>query len=161
MGPYSRPSVSQSYVMKCADEKWLALHMSSPEKFWKGLATAIGQPELFQDPRFADRTSRITHYAELIQVLRPIFYTRTLADWCTRLDGEDVPHSPVFDTSEALETPQAKHLELLVSAKHQTMGEFRTVRPPVSFDGQRNTTVLPPPVLGEHNKEVFASLGKN
>src|SRR5690606_15340439 len=41
MGPYSRPSVSQSYVMKCADGKWLALHMSSPEKFWQGLANAI------------------------------------------------------------------------------------------------------------------------
>ncbi len=38
MGPYSRPSVSQSYVLECADGKWIALHMSSPEKFWQGLA---------------------------------------------------------------------------------------------------------------------------
>src|SRR3546814_1688097 len=29
MGPFSRPSVSQSYVMKCSDGKWIALHMSS------------------------------------------------------------------------------------------------------------------------------------
>ncbi|MEO7008065.1 MAG: CoA transferase, partial [Caldimonas sp.] len=29
MGPYSRPSVSQSYVLRCADDKWIALHMSS------------------------------------------------------------------------------------------------------------------------------------
>ncbi len=35
MGPYSRPSVSQSYVFECADGKWIALHMSSPPKFWK------------------------------------------------------------------------------------------------------------------------------
>ena len=35
MGPYSRPSVSQSYVLRCADGKWIALHMSSPEKFWQ------------------------------------------------------------------------------------------------------------------------------
>ena len=38
MGPYSRPRVSQSYVLECADGKWIALHMSSPEKFWQGLA---------------------------------------------------------------------------------------------------------------------------
>jgi crotonobetainyl-CoA:carnitine CoA-transferase CaiB-like acyl-CoA transferase len=61
----------------------------------------------------------------------------------------------MYDTSEALEDPQAKHLEILVSAKHKTMGDFHTVRPPVSFDGQRSTEVVPPPVLGEHNDEVL------
>ena len=41
MGPLSRPMVSQSYVFECADRKWLALHMSSPPKFWEGLASVI------------------------------------------------------------------------------------------------------------------------
>ena len=41
---------------------------------------------------------------------------------------------------------------------HPTMGEFRTVRPPVSFDGQRSLSVLPPPTLGEHNGEIDAML---
>ncbi|WP_233214256.1 CaiB/BaiF CoA transferase family protein [Pollutimonas nitritireducens] len=158
MGPYSRPSVSQSYVMKCADEKWVALHMSSPEKFWQGLATAIEQPSLFQDPRFSDRDGRIQNQEALIQILGGIFAKHPGAEWCRRLDAEDVPYAPMYDTSEALEDPQAKHLELLVSAKHKTMGDFRTVRPPVSFDGQRSTEVVPPPVLGEHNEEVLGAL---
>jgi crotonobetainyl-CoA:carnitine CoA-transferase CaiB-like acyl-CoA transferase len=55
MGPYSRPSVSQSYVLECSDGKWVALHMSSPEKFWQGLATAMERPDIFQDERFASR----------------------------------------------------------------------------------------------------------
>ncbi len=54
MGPYSRPRVSQSYVLECADGKWIALHMSSPEKFWQGLATAIEQPDLFDDAALRD-----------------------------------------------------------------------------------------------------------
>ena len=61
MGPFSRPRVSQSYVMECKDGKWVALHMSSPEKFWQGLANAIERPDMFQDPRFADREARIEH----------------------------------------------------------------------------------------------------
>ncbi|MDS1139068.1 CoA transferase [Pusillimonas sp. SM2304] len=155
MGPYSRPSVSQSYVMKCADGKWIALHMSSPEKFWQGLATAIEQPQLFQDPRFSDRNGRIQNQEALIQVLGDIFAQQPREEWCRRLEAEDVPHAPMYDTSEALEDPQAKHLEILVSARHKTMGDFHTVRPPVSFDGQRSTEVVPPPVLGEHNDEVL------
>ena len=50
MGPYSRPSVSQSYVFKCADGKWIALHMSSPEKFWEGLAVAIERAPTVRGP---------------------------------------------------------------------------------------------------------------
>lgn len=158
MGPYSRPSVSQSYVMQCADGKWLALHMSSPEKFWQGLARAIEHDTLLQDPRFANREGRITNQEALISILSPIFAKHPRAEWCRRLEAEDVPHAPMYDTSEALEDPQAKHLGILVSAQHKTMGEFRTVRPPVSFDGERSTAVLPPPVLGEHNDEILGAL---
>ncbi|WP_353190303.1 CoA transferase [Pandoraea pnomenusa] len=158
MGPYSRPSVSQSYVMKCSDGKWLALHMSSPEKFWQGLAEAIERPTLFQDARFSDRSGRIVHQTELIKILSGIFATRPRGDWCARLEGHDVPHAPMYDASEALEDPQAKHLEILVSTEHKTMGEFRTVRPPVSFDGERSTHVVAPPTLGEHNDEVLGPI---
>ena len=158
MGPYSRPSVSQSYVMQCADGKWLALHMSSPEKFWQGLARAIEHDTLLQDPRFANREGRIANQEALISILSPIFAKHPRAEWCRRLEAEDVPHAPMYDTSEALEDPQAKHLEILVSVQHKTMGEFRTVRPPVSFDGERSTAVLPPPVLGEHNDEILGAL---
>lgn len=158
MGPFSRPRVSQSYVMECKDGKWVALHMSSPEKFWQGLAQAIDRPDMFQDPRFATREARIEHQEAIIELLSGIFAKRTRTEWCNRLLAQDVPHAPMYDTDEALEDPQARHLQLLVQATHPTMGEFRTVRPPVSFDGERSLSVLPPPTLGEHNAQIDAML---
>jgi crotonobetainyl-CoA:carnitine CoA-transferase CaiB-like acyl-CoA transferase len=154
MGPYSRPSVSQSYVLECADGKWIALHMSSPEKFWQGLARAIEQPTLFDEPDFATRPQRIANQEKLIPRLGAAFKRYSRADWCARLEHEDVPHAPVYDTSEALQDPQARHLQLEVATTHPTMGEFRTVRSPVSFDGKRSLEVMAPPTLGEHNDEV-------
>jgi len=158
MGPYSRPSVSQSYVLRCADDKWIALHMSSPEKFWQGLAVAIEQPDIFQDPRFATRDARIENQEALIALLGERFRTQTRDEWCRRLQREDVPNAPMYDTSEALEDPQAKHLQLMTSAEHPVMGLFRTVRSPVSFDGERALEVRPPPMLGEHSDEIRAAL---
>ena len=158
MGPYSRPSVSQSYVLECADGKWIALHMSSPEKFWQGLAAAIEQPELFHDPRFATREQRIAHQETLIELLGERFKRRTRDDWCSRLQREDVPHAPMYDTSEALQDPQALHLQLTASAMHPVMGLFRTVRSPVSFDGERALAVRAPPTLDEHRAEILATL---
>ena len=54
MGPYSRPSVSQSYVLRCADDRWIALHMSSPGEILEGpRPTRSGIRGLLADPRFS------------------------------------------------------------------------------------------------------------
>jgi crotonobetainyl-CoA:carnitine CoA-transferase CaiB-like acyl-CoA transferase len=158
MGPWSRPHVSQSYVFQCADGAWLALHMSSPPKFWENLAIAIGQPDMLQRPEFATREARIAHYEDLVAFLAPIFATRPRADWCATLTGLEVPHAPVADSREVLESAQAKHLEIEVSAPGPH-GEFRTVRSPLSFDGERNLTVTAPPVLGADNEQILGRRG--
>ena len=153
MGPFSRPSVSQSYVLPCADGRWIALHMSSPPKFWEGLAKAIERPTLFDDPRFATREARIEHQPELIELLSGLFRGRDRAEWCARLEALDVPHAPMYDTNEVPEDPQARHLQLFVDAPHPdpAAGRWRTVRSPVSFDGERALDVTAPPLLGDHN----------
>jgi crotonobetainyl-CoA:carnitine CoA-transferase CaiB-like acyl-CoA transferase len=158
MGPYSRPRVSQSYVLQCADGKWIALHMSSPEKFWQGLATAIENPLLLQEERFCTRDLRIQNHELLIAALGEHFKRLPRAQWCERLQREDVPHSPVYDASEALVSPQAEHLQLLTQTTHPEMGRFRTVRSPVTFDGERALDVLAPPTLGEHSQQIRAAL---
>ena len=158
MGPYSRPSVSQSYVLECADGLWIALHMSSPEKFWQGLANAIERPRLFDDPRFATREARITHQEDLITLLGGLFREQTRATWCARLEAQDVPHAPMYDTREAMEDPQARHLQLEVSAPHPEGGQWRTIRSPVSFDGERALEVTAPPMLGADNAAIVGPI---
>ncbi len=151
MTAYSRPQVSQSYVFECKDKQWLAIHMSSPVKFWEGLAAAIEQPNMFDDSRFSDRDARIDNYEGIVEFLAPIFNKRTRAEWCATLEQHEVPNSPVYTTKEVLETDQAKHLQLQVEAEHPTQKTFRTIRNPVSFDGERSLEIMPPPMLGEHN----------
>lgn len=154
MGPYSRPRVSQSYVLECAAGQWIALHMSSPEKFWQGLAAAMERPDIFQDPRFATRQARIAHQEDMIALLRPIFAARDRAEWCRRLEANDVPHSPMYTTAEVTQDAQARHLQLFVQAPHPVAGTYQTVRSPLSFDGQRALDVTAPPTLGQHNAEL-------
>ena len=159
MGPLSRPVVSQSYTFECADGKWIAIHMSSPPKFWTGFLAATGQDHLATDPRFAERLARINHQDDLIAIMTPVFKKRPRAEWCTALEAEEVPYAPAYDSDEALEDPQAVHLGIKVSAHHPQMGTFTTVRPPYSFDGQAENQLLPPPTLDEHGPEIRAELG--
>ena len=154
MGPYSRPHVSQSYVFQCSDGLWLALHMSSPPKFWENLAEAVERADMLAQPAFASRDARIAHYEDVVAYLAPIFATRPRADWLARLRELEVPSAAVATTAEVLENEQARHLQLQVSAPGP-MGEFRTIRSPISFDGQRNLAVTAPPLLGQDNQAVL------
>lgn len=158
MGPYSRPHVSQSYVFQCADGKWLALHMSSPPKFWENLAVAVGQPDMLARPEFASREARIAHYEDVVAFLAPIFAGSPRDHWAAELTRLEVPNSPVYDTAEVLATEQAKVLGLVVSDPDGPQGEFRTIRFPLSFDGERMDSVTAPPLLGADDAAIRRSI---
>ncbi len=158
MGPYSRPNVSQSYVFECADGAWIALHMSSPPKFWENLALAVGQPDMLKLPMFESREARIANYENVIGFLAPIFKTRDRQKWCDTLRELEVPHAPVNTAQEAIESEQAKALQLCVEDPNGPHGPFRTIRSPVTFDGERALDVTAPPVLGADDAEVVAPL---
>lgn len=156
MGPYSRPHVSQSYVFECADGKWLALHMSSPPKFWENLAAAVGRPDMLELPPFASREARIAHYDDVVEFLAPIFAKRDRESWTAELTRLEVPNSEVRTSAEVLESEQAKVLGLEVRDPDGPHGEFRTIRSPISFDGERMSDVTAPPVLGQDDEDIRA-----
>jgi crotonobetainyl-CoA:carnitine CoA-transferase CaiB-like acyl-CoA transferase len=160
MGPYSRPRASQSYVLKCSDGKWIALHMSSPEKFWQGLARVIEHPSLFDDPRFADRVARIANHEALIKTLAGFFIKRPRAEWAALLEKEDVPYAPMYLVDEAIGDPQFVHLGIETKAEHPTEGTFRSVRSPVSFGGDRTPLAAAPPTLDEHRAAILKEIGR-
>ena len=160
MGPYSRPHVSQSYVFECADGKWLALHMSSPPKFWENLAEAVGRPDMLSLPMFESRDARIANYENVVAFLAPLFRARARSDWEEVLLRLEVPHAPVRTSQEVIDSEQAKKIGLCIEDPNGPHGAFRTIRSPVSFDGERTTSVTAPPVLGADNAELVDPLRK-
>jgi crotonobetainyl-CoA:carnitine CoA-transferase CaiB-like acyl-CoA transferase len=158
MGPWSRPHVSQSYVFQCADGGWIALHMSSPPKFWENLAEAVGQPDMLQRPEFESRPARIANYEKVVEFLAPLFARQPRPYWEERLASLGVPHSPVYTSKEVVEGELAAHHRLVIEGEG-ARGRFRTIRFPVRFDGERETTVVPPPELGADNAEVLGREG--
>src|SRR5262249_30772440 len=57
-----RPRLAQAYILKTADARLIAIHLSSLEKFWAGLVTALEDPAFARDPRFSTRQARIDNY---------------------------------------------------------------------------------------------------
>jgi formyl-CoA transferase len=158
-GPLTRVAASQSYALRCSDDKLIALHLSSQPKFWEALVRALERPALAQDPRFTTRELRIANFLELTGVLVEIFATKTRAEWTAILEAADVPFAPVHTLADVLEDEQVKHLQTFYRLQHPTEGEVTAAHRPVLIDGTREQSALPPPTLGEHTTTVLTELG--
>ncbi|HWV41651.1 CoA transferase [Pseudorhodoplanes sp.] len=158
-GSHTRVSTSQSYAFACADDRMLALHLSTPDKFWKGLLAAIERPELADDERFSTRDARVTHYEVLKAELAAAFRTQPRAEWCRRLEAEDVPHAPIWSADEVIEDPQVQHLRTFYEMQHPRLGTVTGIERPVLIDGERGPHRMPAPALGEHNAKIAAEFG--
>ena len=159
-GPHARVRASQSYSLRCSDGKLLALHLSSPQKFWQGVQNALERPDLGADERFAVRESRIENYFALKAEFQKTVGTRPRAHWMARLEAEDVPFAPILTLPEVREDPQVRHLETFFETAHPTEGAMTLLRRPVRYDGSRDDQpTAAPPQLGEHTGEILGELG--
>jgi crotonobetainyl-CoA:carnitine CoA-transferase CaiB-like acyl-CoA transferase len=152
-----RPRLAQAYILRTADDRLIALHLSSLEKFWNGLVAALEAPALATDTRFSTRAGRIANYEALGTEFRERFSRDSLAAWTERLGRNDVPFAPVQSVDEVIEDPQVKHLGLIVPVI-SSHGAAMAVRPPVQFAGQRSGCVRAPPLLNEHGAAIRAAL---
>ena len=152
-----RPRLAQAYILRTADERLIALHLSSLEKFWSGLVTALAAPTLASDSRFNTRLNRIANYEALGAELGALFASNTLAIWSERLGANDVPFAPVQSMEGVVEDPQVKHLGLMVPVI-SPHGGAQAVRPAVQFGGERADSVRAAPLLNEHGVAIRDAL---
>jgi crotonobetainyl-CoA:carnitine CoA-transferase CaiB-like acyl-CoA transferase len=158
-GPRSRPVASQTYAWTAGDGLPFTIHLSSPAKFWQGLAHAVGRPELIDDPRYRTQADRRAHYDELHAELAAIFAERTRAEWLDILTAQDVPCAPIYNMREVFEDPQIKGMGLEVTLARGDRPPIKTVGCPVEYSDTPAVVSIPPPGLGEHTEAVLAEAG--
>lgn len=154
---FGRASASQSYVVTCKDGKRIGLHLSSPDKFWDGLAKAIGREDLLA--AFPDRMARVGGYEQLAKELAQTFATRDRDVWLPLLEANDVPFAPERQLHELADDPQVRHLDMFYSIEHPTRGTVKAAHRPIRYDGDQHSDFAPPPALGEHSDEVLREIG--
>ena len=148
-----RPRLAQAYILRTADARLIAIHLSSLGKFWDGLVGALDAPELGRDERFSRRSARIDNYEILNAALDERFRKHALAHWVERLSSHDVPFAPINTIDEVIVDPQVAHLGLIVPVE-SPHGAAHAVRPPVQFAGARHDSVRAAPALNEHGDAI-------
>ena len=113
---------------------------------------------LLADPRFATPTLRAANQAALKQLLEQQFVRQSVAHWLGCFGPAGIPCAPINGYAEALQDPQAQHLQLVQPMTLPNGVQTRTVGCPVKLDGAVVTVETRPPGLGEHTESVLARL---
>jgi formyl-CoA transferase len=117
-----------------------------------------GRPELAADSRYATMPERIRNRVTLIPLVRDIIGKRPSRQWIAELEAANVPCGPINDYREVFEDPQVRHRGLKVEIPHPAGVPCPTVASPMRFSETPVTYDTPPPLLGQHTREVLGDL---
>jgi crotonobetainyl-CoA:carnitine CoA-transferase CaiB-like acyl-CoA transferase len=157
-----QPTIGSRYSLMRLADGWASITVLTDAEF-QGFCRAVGRPELAQDPRFATVTARLTHLAELVQLLTgdiaEAMGELTREEALARFGAEDVPCGVVRELHELPEDPQVLQNETFVEREHPLCGSLREPRPAARFAREPLAPAAPAPALGEHTEAILEEIG--
>ncbi len=127
---------------------------------WARLAALIGGPGLAGDARFATPARRASNYAEATRLVADWAGARTVIECRAALDAAQVPCAPVQTIAQVLADPQVRARDMLVEQDHPVLGKVTLPNLPFRFSSCDTMPSRPAPMLGQHNREIAARLGR-
>ncbi|MEI9996294.1 MAG: CaiB/BaiF CoA-transferase family protein [Rhizomicrobium sp.] len=134
----------------------LILATSNDQQF-RRFAAAAGIGDVARDPRYAANAERVANREALIDLLKPVFATRTTAQWIADLETANVPCGPIHRVDQVFADPQAVARQLIVTMRHAT-GPMPLVASPLRLSATPPEYRNAPPLLGEHTDEILSGV---
>jgi crotonobetainyl-CoA:carnitine CoA-transferase CaiB-like acyl-CoA transferase len=154
----AHPNIVPYQVFHGRDEKYFVVGVGT-EALWKKFVALFGDAALGSDARFSTNALRIQNREVLIGLLQREFDKEAATQWLKKFADAGIPAAPINNVPEALSDAQTLARGLIVQIEHPALGEARSIANPIKFSDTPVSYRLPPPLLGEHTKEILQSLG--
>ncbi|HKR40930.1 MAG TPA: CaiB/BaiF CoA-transferase family protein [Paraburkholderia sp.] len=145
------------YQTFAASDGHLILACGNDSQF-RSLCGAMELNALAADPRFATNSARSVNRALLLPVLEKAFRTRTRDAWIDALEACGVPCGPINDVAQAFGSEHARARESVRRIAHPLAGTSPSVASPLRLSATPVQYEVPPPLLGEHTRELLDDL---
>ncbi|KAJ8325697.1 hypothetical protein O5D80_005897 [Batrachochytrium dendrobatidis] len=125
------------------------------DKQFAKLCEALKQPDLAFEEKFATNRSRVQNRKELLDILCPLVKKYTRQEMLDMLDTLGIPFGPVNNLEQTFSHPQVLHRKMVVEVDHPKSGKIKLVGVPVKYSDTKPSVRLPPPLLGQHTRNVL------
>ena len=127
---------------------------------WLRFARLIGGEAYAADARLHQQAGRNAHRVEILAKVREWTLAQaSVKACCAALDAASVPAAKVQTIDEVLADPQTLARGMVVEQQHPLLGKIKLPNLPFRFSDCDTSPSGPAPLLGQHNREVTASLG--
>ena len=151
-----RPRNPLANFYRCKDGRWVELMHLQPDRYWARFATAMGVPELIDDPRFATMETREDHAEELVATLDERFETRTFDEWNrTFQESGGFIYAKVQRVEELPDDPQVVANDYITTFDHPVLGPVKMCSHPNIYSETPTGIWREAPELGQHTEEIM------
>ena len=126
---------------------------------WKRFARLAGGEAFAADTRFHTSAGRNEHRLEILAVANAWVGSQTVVQCLAALDAIDVPCAKVQNIDEVLADPQIIARGMVLEQDHPVLGKIKLPNLPFRFSGCDTSPTCVAPDMGQHNREIAASLG--
>ncbi|MDR6391648.1 CaiB/BaiF CoA transferase family protein [Paraburkholderia phenoliruptrix] len=128
------------------------------QKLWTRLCEVLDRRDLIDHADYASVALRLKNREAMIEVLEQEFGKRDSAEWVEVLLAAGIPAGPILSYPEAFASEHARHRNMCMEIEHPNEGTVKNIGFPVKLLGTPPTVRRHPPLLGEHNDEIFAEI---
>jgi crotonobetainyl-CoA:carnitine CoA-transferase CaiB-like acyl-CoA transferase len=154
----AHPSIVPYQLFRGDDQRYFVVGVGT-DTVWRRLAHVLGvEQTIGKDARFDNNAKRVENRQLLIPELQEIFARKASSQWLELLSQADIPCAPVQNVAEALTDPQTLSRDLIVELVHPVIGITRSIANPIRMSATPMAYTLPPPLLGEHTREILRAL---
>ncbi len=142
-----------------ADGRYIVLAIMVPMKEWANLCEAVGHPEWFRDPRFADFKLMRSHRNELVELLRNAILVMTGDEVAAAFDTHGVTYGPVQPMGDVIHDPQLRAAGIVIETGDTDEHYQLTIASPINV---REAPKRPPkkaPDIGQDSAAVLTEMG--
>lgn len=154
----AHPSIVPYQAFADQDGRFFVIAAAN-DKLWRDTCEVLGEADLGKDHRFSTNQDRVKNRDQLINILQDKFSRAPREHWIELLEGAGIPVSPVNEIAEVFSDPWIRDSGLVKDLVHKTLGAIPCLQPPVWVDGERLSTDIAAPTLGESTSLVLEDLG--
>ena len=125
---------------------------------WQRLAKAIGRPNLVDDPRSADGTSRAANADFLQPVIESWMADKTRAEVVDALNAAGVPTGPIYSAKDVFADDHFRRRKMLVEVDDPEVGPSTFARTTPHLSAAPEIPTEPAPNLGQHTRPILHEL---
>jgi len=145
IAPFEAFSTKDSYIVIAAGN----------DKLFEGMCKVLNI-NLHNNEKFKTNANRNKNIEELKIILEDELKKKTTTEWCKIFEENKIPCGPINNIKEIVESPQTKARNMIVSAIHNKIGEFKMPGNPIkmsSYDDPDTRGEIPD--LDQHREKIL------